>query len=709
MQEWLSSRWQHHLVTAAAQQVLAQPNMHPKAASGATLQPIAAASPDGTPSHEALLLLEATSAPCPDQIALPAPAVASAAAYESSAAGATTPSTESPGRKGRTGTIATAAASSCNMAGSQLPDHLPDSSRQNPQGFVTIQSDEDEMDAQAQQQQQQQDATVSTSTKQSAVPGLADAPSTQDGGEVQQAALPSAHGSGNTSASLYPFPSQRSPQDRLEGILRSGPCGEDREGLYVFGRRRATLAEHTAAALAGHAEGQGEGQAEGPADGQTDGQSNGQAGGQLHGQSAGQLHGQCAGQAEWQAEGPSDRQPAGQSAGQAERQVAWQANGKLEGQADGQAEGRPTEGHAQGLAEGQANPSHRQEGQSGQQAVQHAVPPNFLVPCSTSPLADKETQPHPQEGVLQTPLCSKASVPASVIAEAPAAAAQGTTMPAAASKAAAAAAASGAMSMKRMTEAVAGAAQDRLQLKMQHEELVAVALGDKPSNAAAQPAAEAPSAAGPVAAVLPEPASSTAEAATLDVSMLAQSAAGAATPDVSMPTQSAAGAATPGVSEPAQSADEKAAAEVAIPAPVPCTKAAAESLPVSPKVAAPAAGINGKQSKKRKSKYFSETFDQKKRRINRVQKMKAENRAARAADAALPWTASSEGRFADSPSISEENRTPVSASLSASISNGPGILAFFKLFFCCNGWLGTLVYLFYPLFSFLSSIPLASP
>ena len=689
MQEWLSSRWQHHLVTAAAQQVSAQPNMRPKAASGATLQPIAAASPDGTPSHEALLLLEATSAPCPDQIALPGPAVASAAAYESSAAVAATPSTESVGWKGRTGAIATAAAPSCNMAGSQLPDHLPDSSHQSPQGFVIIQSDENEMDAQAQQQQQQQqDATVSTSTKQSAVPGLADAPSTQDGGEVQQAALPSAHGSGNTSASLYPFPSQRSPQDRLEGILRSGPCGEDREGLYVFGRRRATLAERTAAASAGQAEGQGEGQA--------DGQADGQAGGQPHGQSDGQSAGQ--------AEGPPDRQPDGQSAGQVEGQADWQANGKFEGQAEGQ-----TDGHAQGLAEGQASPSHRQEGQSGQQAVQHAVPPNFLVPCSPSPLADEETQSHPQEGVLvQSPLCSKASVPASVIAEAPAAAAQGTTMPAAASKAAAAAAASGAMSMKRMTEAVAGAAQDRLQLKMQHEELVAVALGDKPSNAAAQPAAEASSAAGPVAAVLPEPASSAAEAATPDVSMLAQSAAGAATPDESMPAKSAAGADTPDASEPARAADEEAAAEVAIPAPVPCTKAAAESLPVSPRVAA-AGGINGKQSKKRKSKYFSETFDQKKRRINRVQKMKAENRAARAADAALPWTASSEGRFADSPSISEENRTPVSASLSASISNGPGILAFFKLFFCCNGWLGTLVYLFYPLFSFLSSIPLASP
>ena len=592
-----------------------------------------------------------TLTPSPNRVALLGPAAASAAAHESLAALAASPSTGSPGWEGQTAASITAAAASCTVAGSQLPDQLPDSSHQDPQGCVIIPSDDDEVDAQAQQQQQQlqqqqEDATVSTVTKQSVVTGHDDdVPSTQDGRQVQQAASPSSDDSGNVSASLYPFPTQRSPQDRLEGICRSGACGEDLEGLYVFGIRETTLAEHPAG-----------GRAEGQPDGQPDGQSDGQSAGQADGQ------------ADEQADGQSNRQADGQ------------VDGPIEGLAEGQAEGH---------AEGQAHPSHRQDSQSEQQAVQQ-----FLVPGTLFPLeADKGTQPHTHKGVLQSPRCSTASV----MVEAPAAACEETVMPAAASTAgmgalaaiaAVAVAAAEAIFAKSMPEAVAGAAQDRLaQLTSQHDKAFALPLRDKTSDLASHTAApEAPSAAGAVAAVSPQ---------------LASSAAGAATPDVSMPSQSAATAAAPDASEPAQSAVRAAASEEAIPALAPRTQAAAESWPVSPRIAA-AAGINGKQSKKRKSKYFSETFDQKKRRINRTRKTKAENRAARAADAALPWSASTKGRFADSPSISGETGTPVSASLSASIGNGSGMLhssfcLLLQTFFCRTGWLRPPMYLTYPL------------
>ena len=568
------------------------------------------------------MLPDAILTPSPDRVALLGPATASAAARESSAALAASPGTESPGQRGTTGASMTAAAPSCYMAGSQLPARLPASSQKNTPGCGLIRSSEDEVNTQAQQQQQQQqDATVSTSTKQPTVPspGLANMPSTQEGSQIQQAAFPCSDGSDNTSAILYPFPTQRSPHDRLEGVLRSEPCAEDVQGLYVFGGGAMALVEHGASASAGQAEGQ-------PC-GQSDGQS---------------------GQAEGTANGNFEGQADGQGSGQVDEQADGQSTLQAEGQADG-------------ATEGQVYPSHRQDKQSEQQAVQHAVPLQSLVPCSPLPSADKEPQPHTEEGVSQSAPCSKAAATASFIAEDPAAASEEITMPAAVSKAGLeAAAAAEAMSVKRMPEVAAVAAQNRLaQLKAQHDKECALALGDKPSDAASHPAAaETPSAARSVAPGSLEPASS---------------AAAAAAPDVSMPAQSAATGAAPDASEPAQAAVREAASEEAIPAPVPCRKAATGSLTVSPGIAA-AAAIYGKQSKKRKSKYFSETFDQKKRRINRTRKTKAENRAARAVDAALPWSASTKGRLADSLSISGETGTTVSASLSASISNGPGML-----------------------------------
>lgn len=571
--------------------------MHAPAAPGAVSQPIAAASHDGTTSHEALLLHEAAVAP--DRAALRGPAAASAAAHESSAAAAASPSMASPSREGISG-VSKAAAPSCNMADSQLPSHLPVSSHQDPQGCVIIQSDEDEVDTQAQQQQ----ATVSTSTGQSAVFGSGDAPSTQDGSKVQQTAFPSSDGSGNTNASLYPFPTQRSPQDRLERIVRSGACAQDLQGLYVFGRRGMTLAE--LAAAAGQAEGQGKGQVDG--------------------------------QADWQA----DRQSNGQAAGQTD----WQAYGKVEGQADGQGGGQadgPAQGHAKGQPEGQANPSHRQASQSEGQTVQHAIPLQVLVPSKSTPPADRDAPPHIQLGSSQRAPCSKAAATASVIAEDPAAASDVISVSTAASGpgigAAALAAATEAMSTKGMPEAsaTAGVAQDRLaKVKTQCDEAFSVLEGKPSGNASHSAIAEVPSTA---TAAASEPESSAAREAAAHILESACQAA----PDKS------------------------------IPAPVPVSIAAAESLTVSAKLAA-AGGVNCKQSKKRKSKYFSETFDQKKRRINRTRKTKAENRAARAVGVALPWSASTKGRSADSASMSGETCTPVSASLSPSISDGPGEL-----------------------------------
>ncbi len=64
--------------------------------------------------------------------------------------------------------------------------------------------------------------------------------------------------------------------------------------------------------------------------------------------------------------------------------------------------------------------------------------------------------------------------------------------------------------------------------------------------------------------------------------------------------------------------------------------------------------------KRKKSKYFSETFEVKKRRRNKMQRTKAENRAARAAGAALP--ASAESVWVHSSSWSGDSVGHVSAS-----------------------------------------------
>lgn len=109
---------------------------------------------------------------------------------------------------------------SWNVAGSQAPAFLPDST------------------------QQQQQATVDTPTEQAAVPVLANGPSTQNGNKGHQAVSSSSDGSRDTSVNLYPFPSQRSAQDRLEGIVSTSPCAQDDTGLYVFGSSRGMPAEN---------------------------------------------------------------------------------------------------------------------------------------------------------------------------------------------------------------------------------------------------------------------------------------------------------------------------------------------------------------------------------------------------------------------------------------------------------------------------------
>ena len=66
--------------------------------------------------------------------------------------------------------------------------------------------------------------------------------------------------------------------------------------------------------------------------------------------------------------------------------------------------------------------------------------------------------------------------------------------------------------------------------------------------------------------------------------------------------------------------------------------------------------------KRKKSKYFSETFEVKKRRRNKTQRTKAENRAARAAGVALPSRASPESICVHSSSWSGDSVSHVSAS-----------------------------------------------
>ena len=96
-----------------------------------------------------------------------------------------------------------------------------------------------------QQQQEQQEGTVSTPAGPSAVPVLAHGPSTHLGSKVQQAASSSSSdGSGETSVNLYPFPVERSAQDRLEGLASSVPYAQDVQGLYVFGKTGGLMPEH---------------------------------------------------------------------------------------------------------------------------------------------------------------------------------------------------------------------------------------------------------------------------------------------------------------------------------------------------------------------------------------------------------------------------------------------------------------------------------
>lgn len=66
-------------------------------------------------------------------------------------------------------------------------------------------------------------------------PALPNGSSTHAGTKVQQAASTSSDGSGDTSVNLYPFPTERSAQDRLEGIVSSAPYPQDVQGLYTFG------------------------------------------------------------------------------------------------------------------------------------------------------------------------------------------------------------------------------------------------------------------------------------------------------------------------------------------------------------------------------------------------------------------------------------------------------------------------------------------
>ncbi len=77
--------------------------------------------------------------------------------------------------------------------------------------------------------------------------------------------------------------------------------------------------------------------------------------------------------------------------------------------------------------------------------------------------------------------------------------------------------------------------------------------------------------------------------------------------------------------------------------------------------------------KRKKSKYFSETFEVKKRRRNKTQRTKAENRAARAAGVALPSRASAESIWVHSSSWSGDSvsHTPASAQKHTGDSSRP--------------------------------------
>lgn len=100
----------------------------------------------------------------------------------------------------------------------------------------------------AEEEQQQQQPAASRNLLTNATP-MVNGPSKQaDGkadGEDQQVASTSSDGSGDTvEERLYPFPTHRSAQDRLEGIVSSSAYHEeDLDNQYVFGRQQRTLAD----------------------------------------------------------------------------------------------------------------------------------------------------------------------------------------------------------------------------------------------------------------------------------------------------------------------------------------------------------------------------------------------------------------------------------------------------------------------------------
>ena len=100
-------------------------------------------------------------------------------------------------------------------------------------------------------QQQQQPTRTTTHVTFSATPNvtvnepvLANRLPKKAAGKGEQAASASSDGSGDTSENLYPFSTQRSAQDRLQGIVSSSSHPEeDTQGYYVFGRSPRTIAD----------------------------------------------------------------------------------------------------------------------------------------------------------------------------------------------------------------------------------------------------------------------------------------------------------------------------------------------------------------------------------------------------------------------------------------------------------------------------------
>ena len=101
----------------------------------------------------------------------------------------------------------------------------------------------------SQQQQQQQESANGAMPEGLLTPVMANGIASKDAGQedlnkAQHAGPSSSEASEDTSVNLYPFPTQRSAQDRLEGIVSSAPPAQDLQGLYVFGGG-AELAEPT--------------------------------------------------------------------------------------------------------------------------------------------------------------------------------------------------------------------------------------------------------------------------------------------------------------------------------------------------------------------------------------------------------------------------------------------------------------------------------